>query len=157
MNVLKTSLAAAAVALLSSTASFAGDIMVMDPYARSATKVSKSGAAFMTIMNHSATDDRLIAARSDIAKKVELHTHIKSDDGVMRMTHVEEGFNIPANGSHSLARGSDHVMFMGLANSMAQGDEFTLTLVFENAGEVEITVPVDLDRKPGDTAMSHDN
>ena len=157
MNVLKTSLAAAAVALLSSTAAFAGDIMVMDPYARSATKVSKSGAAFMTIMNHSATDDRLMAARSDIAKKVELHTHIKSDDGVMRMTHVEEGFNIPANGSHSLARGSDHVMFMGLANPMAQGDEFTLTLVFENAGEVEITVPVDLDRKPGDTAMSHDN
>lgn len=111
----------------------------------------------MTIMNHSATDDRLIAARSDIAKKVELHTHIKSDDGVVRMTHVEEGFSIPANGSHSLARGSDHVMFMGLANPMAQGDEFTLTLVFENAGEVEVTVPVDLDRKPGDTAMSHDN
>ena len=47
-----------------------------------------------------------------------------------------------------LQRGGDHVMLMGLNQSPAQGDEITITLVFETAGEIEVTVPVDLERKP---------
>lgn len=147
MNVFNTTLAAAAAAFVSASMLFAGDIVVHDQYARSATKLSKSGAAFMVIMNNSATDDRLIDVRSDVAKKVELHTHLKSDDGIVKMSHVPEGFVIPANGKHALKRGADHVMFMGLNTPMEQGDEYTVTLVFEHSGEIEITVPVDLERQ----------
>ncbi len=129
-------------------------IMVHDAYARSSTRMSKTGAAFMVIMNKGSEDDRLIDARSDIAERVELHTHVTTGDGVMQMQRDEDGFPIPAGGEHALARGGDHVMFLGLKRPLEQGETIPLTLVFEKAGEVQVEVPVDLTRKPG-MAMQH--
>lgn len=149
-------LVAAVAALTVATSAFAGDdIMVKDAYARSAGKTAKTGAAFMMVMNHGAEDDRLIDVKSDVAARVELHTHKENADGVMQMLHVEEGFAIAAGEMHSLARGGDHVMFMGLKQPFAQGDMIPVTLVFEKAGEVQVEVPVDLERKPGNGAHKH--
>lgn len=121
----------------------AGDITVVDAYARVSTPMSKSGAAFMQIDNAGATPDRLVSAASDSAKVAELHTHIEGANGVMMMRAVPEGFAIPAHGTHMLARGGDHVMLMGLTRSLKQGDVIHLTLTFEKAGKVEVTLPVD--------------
>ncbi|MDJ0823138.1 MAG: copper chaperone PCu(A)C [Paracoccaceae bacterium] len=142
------SLTLAALAATLAMPALAGDIKINDPYARSAMPGAKSGAAFMTIENTGEADDRLIAARSDIAARVELHTHKDMGEGVMRMMEVEEGFVIPAGGAHALMRGGDHVMFMGLTQSLVQGEGVSVTLVFETAGEMEIEIPVDLERKP---------
>lgn len=128
-------------------------IMIKDAYARASSMSAKSGAAFMEIVNHSGADDRLIAVRSDAAKKVELHTHIADDNGVMKMREVENGFAIPAQGSHMLQRGGDHIMLMGLTAPLVDGEEISATLVFEGKGEIEVTIPVDLNRKP--SAMHH--
>jgi len=144
----KTPVAAAFAAFLTlATAplALAGDITVKDAYLRVSGAMAKSAAAFMTIENAGA-QDRLISATSDLAKKVELHTHQQETGGVMRMIHVEEGFAIPASGSHALSRGADHVMFMGLNSVPAQGEKITLTLTFENAGDVLVEVPVDNER-----------
>ncbi len=126
---------------------FAGEmkIEIMDPYARSS---AKSGAAFFTIMNHSGEDDRLIAAASDVSKRVELHTHIEDENGVMRMREIEGGIAVPANGSHALKRGGDHVMFMGLSEALPEGETVTVTLTFEKAGDLTLDIPVDNDRRP---------
>ena len=142
--------AAAAVATISLAAPALAEsnIMVKDPYARVASKMSKSGAAFMVIKNTGDEADQLIDARSDVSKLVELHTHKENADGVMQMLHVPEGFTIPAGGMHMLARGGDHVMFMGLNEVLEHGDTVNVTLVFEKAGEMEVTIPVDLERKP---------
>jgi copper(I)-binding protein len=78
-----------------------------------------------------------------------LHTHKANADGMMQMLHVPEGFVIPAGAEHALARGGDHVMFMGLNTKPAEGDLVPLTLVFEKAGEMQIMVPVDMNRKDG--------
>ena len=137
---------------------FAGDasnITIEDPYARVSSASAKSGAAFMVIQNTGATDDRLIAAQSDVAKKTELHTHKQDANGVMQMMHVEEGFAVPAGGMHMLARGGDHVMLMGLNQSLAHGDVVSVTLIFEQAGDVTVDIPVDLERKPDHGAMDH--
>jgi copper(I)-binding protein len=135
-----------------------GPIAVMDPYARVSSPVAKSGAAFMEIVNQSDTDDRLVSATSPAAARVELHTHIDDGDGVILMREVEDGFTIPAGETYSLARGGDHVMFMGLKDSWSQGDMVPVTLVFEQAGEINLEIPVDLDRKPdhGGHGHSHD-
>jgi copper(I)-binding protein len=151
---LKILLSAACAAFFTSAPLFAGDVMVMDAYARVASKVAKSGAAFMMIHNHSDQDDRLIAAASDVAKRVELHTHIE-EDGVMKMTKLEDGMIIPAGGMHALKRGGDHVMFMGLTRSLEHGDMFELTLTFEHAGDVTLTVAVDLERQDKMSAHTH--
>jgi len=136
---------AAGVFALSSTALWADGITISDAYARSATPSAMSGAAFMVITNESDAPDRLIDVRSDAATRVELHTHIMTD-GVMQMTHLAEGREIAAGETHMLERGGDHVMFMGLASGWRQGDLVHLTLVFEKGGEVELGIPVDLER-----------
>ena len=138
----------AGVAALSLTSpALAGDVEIHDSYARAAN--TKAGAAFMMIHNNGDADDRLIGASSPAAKKVELHTHIENADGVMKMVHVEEGFELPAGGMVHLKRGGKHVMFMGLNAPFEQGAKVPLTLVFEKAGEVELEVEVDLERKAG--------
>lgn len=138
--------AAAAAILFALPALADGHITISEPYMRVATSASKSGAAFMVIENSGDTDDRLVDAASEVAARVELHTHTEDDDGVMRMRRVEDGFAVPAGGSHALARGGDHVMFMGLARSLDHGDSVDVTLTFEQAGEIEVTIPVDLER-----------
>jgi len=143
----KSKVFSAAIAATFTLPAFADGIMIKDAYARTSMQGASSGAAFMQIMNHTDQDDRLIAVASDIAKKVELHTHKEISDGVMKMMHVEEGFVIPAGGMHGLARGGDHVMFMGLTQDMIQGESVDVTLTFENAGEIVVQIPVDLERQ----------
>ncbi|MGB0901897.1 copper chaperone PCu(A)C [Halocynthiibacter sp.] len=152
---LKTIFGAAALALTALPA-FAQDIMVHDAYARSASPSAMAGGAFMEIMNHTDTDDRLIDVRSEVAKRTELHTHIDAGNGVMQMRKVDDGFVIPAGETHMLQRGGDHIMFMGLNQSFVQGDLLKVTFVFENAGEIEVEIPVDLERQAGEAGeMSH--
>ena len=122
---LKSVIIAAAAAAAVATSAFAGDAMI----------------------NKGEAGDQLIDVRSDVAAKVQLHTHKEGGDGVMKMMHVEEGFAVPAGETHVLQRGGDHIMFMGLKQALNYGDVVKLTLVFEKAGEVEIEVPVDLERK----------
>ncbi|MEZ5911564.1 MAG: copper chaperone PCu(A)C [Paracoccaceae bacterium] len=153
MTLMNTLRATAVAFTTMATAALAHDgVAISDAYARASGVGAMTGAAFMVIENHAKADDRLIGARSDVAKRVELHTHKADANGVMQMLEVEEGFAIPAGGGHALARGGDHVMLMGLTRPLEQGDTFGLTLIFEKAGEVTITNPVDMERKP-DHAM----
>jgi len=144
MKILKALLAAAAASVVSS-AVLAGDIMIHDPYARVSSKSAKSGAAFMAIHNHLLKSDVLISVESTVAKKVELHTH-KEVEGVMKMIKLEDGIVIPGMGHHALKRGGDHVMFMGLTQSLRHGDDIEVTLIFERGGRVKLKIPVDLER-----------
>jgi copper(I)-binding protein len=124
------------------TAVNASDIEITDQTLLVSGPMAKSAAAFMTITNAAHVDDLLISVTSDASKKTEIHTHIMSDDGIMQMRHVPGGLGIPAQGEHVLERGGDHVMFMGLVKPLRDGDAVELTLIFENAGEVQITLPV---------------
>lgn len=132
-------------------------VAVSESYARAATPTAKAGAIFMQLFNLTGQDDTLIEVRSDVAKRVELHTHIDQGNGVMQMTKIEGGIALPDRSMHRLKRGGDHVMLMGLNRSLIQGDMVTLTLVFEHAGEVVIEVPVDNERKATHGEMKHSN
>ncbi|MEP4247633.1 copper chaperone PCu(A)C [Tateyamaria sp.] len=146
---------AAVTAAFLAVPAFADGVMVMDSYARAASPNAKSGAAFMTLHNTGNANDRLIGARTDAAKRVELHTHTETGDGILKMHEIEGGIALPAGGIHQMVRGKDHVMLMGLTGALTQGDEIEVTLVFEKAGEVTVTIPVDNERTP--KAGSHDH
>jgi periplasmic copper chaperone A len=143
----KTTLLAASAAAFMACPALGAGIEVQDAYARSASDMATTGAAFMTITNGGAAD-RLIGVASEAAARVELHTHREDADGVMRMIHLEEGLDLPAGGEIVMERGGHHVMFMGLAAPMVQGEMIDLTLTFETAGEIALQIPVDLERKP---------
>ena len=146
---------AIALGLLATTLVHAGEILIEDPYVRSSTPTSKTGAAFMTLMNHTDVDDRLITVTSNVARRVELHTHLEDANGVMKMTEIAGGISIAAGEMHALKRGGDHVMFMGLTGPLEQGSEIVVMLTFEKAGDIEVKIPVDHDRKSDHGAMNH--
>lgn len=154
---MKSSLLAAVAAVTLAMPAFAEGVMVHDPYARVSAMMSNSGAAFMVIENMTGQDDHLVSATSDVAEKTELHTHKEDANGVMRMIHVEEGFDLPKDGKIMMVRGGHHVMFLGLKQPLQNGDMVHVTLQFEKAGAVEVDVPVDLDRKPDHAMMKHGN
>jgi periplasmic copper chaperone A len=144
-------LCAGLIAGLFATAATAADdgMAVREAYARASGPEARSGAIFMVIENHQAFDDRLIAAATDAAERVELHTHVEDAAGVMRMIELEDGITIPAGGEHALARGGDHVMLLGLTRPLNEGDMVNVTLTFDLSGDLEIEVPVDLGDRTG--------
>ena len=146
---------AAAAAIFALPALACDGFKAHDPYARASHMHAQAGAAFMILHNRGDSDCRVVEARSDVAQRVELHTHIEDDQGVMRMVEVEGGFPLPAGGEHGLVRGGDHVMFLGLNRPLQQGDTVALTLVFEDGAEVALEVPVDNERQPMGHGHSH--
>ena len=138
--------------ILMTTTAFAEGLMVKDPYARSARPNAPTGAAFMMLQNHTDQDLKLIGVRSDVAKRVELHTHIDKGDGIMQMRPIEGGIAIPAGESHMMKRGGDHVMLMGLNLSLVDGETITVTFEFENAKDMTVEIPIDSKRKPSKDA-----
>ena len=99
------------------------------------------GAFYFTITNNGDESDRLVKIETDMADIVEIH-NVEMDDGVMQMVPMHDGVEIAAGESIVLEPGGFHVMLIGITESMLDGEDFTATLHFENAGEVEITVPI---------------
>lgn len=120
--------------------------IVEEPYLRSNLTTSTTAAAFLVLRNQTGRDDRLVAVHSDLAGQVSLHRHSEDAGGVMRMSEIEAGVPLADGATHAFARGGDHLMFTGLQEPLTQGQLVPVTLVFETAGEVTITVPVDQNR-----------
>jgi len=108
-------------------------------FARATAPMAKAGAAFMTIRSLGAAD-RLVGFSTDACNRPELHTHIEND-GIMQMRQVE-AVEIPAGGVAELKPGGYHLMMIDLNRQLVEGETVTLTLKFENAGEVTLEVPV---------------
>lgn len=117
-----------------------GTMEIDAAFARASPKVARAGAGFMTLRNTGAEADRLVAASSEVSAVTELHTHI-NDNGIMRMRQVE-AIDIPAGETVELKPGGLHVMFMNLHAPLQEGTKFPVTLRFERAGEVTVTIPV---------------
>jgi hypothetical protein len=131
---------AALTAVTFATAADAGDIAVVDAWARASAGPARAAAAFLKVENKGATADRLLAASATIADRVELHTHIQSGD-VMQMRPVEN-IDVAPNGLTELKPGGLHVMFLGLRAPLVEGTSFPLTLTFEKAGATTVEVRV---------------
>jgi copper(I)-binding protein len=130
-------------------------VKIESSFARaSASPAVKSGAAYLVISNHGDQDDRLIGASGDVAKRIELHTH-KIQDGAMVMTEIEGGVVIEKGKSVTFQPGGDHIMFMGLSAPLVEGEEIPLTLIFEEAGEIMIHIPILGIGAMGDHSHSH--
>lgn len=133
-----------------------GAIEVKGAWARATPPNAPAGGAFLSITNTGTTTDNLIAAAGDVAKTVELHTHIAQGD-VMRMVALGS-IEIPPGRTVDLAPGGLHVMLIGLQQPLKDGASFPLELTFAQAGKVTVTVDVKpmgaMGGAPG--AMVHD-
>lgn len=118
-----------------------GDIELSAPFARATLPNQPVAGGFLTITNGGDSDDTLIAASSDAAGRVEVHEMSMQGD-VMKMRELESGLPIPAGETVTLEPGGYHIMFMDLAAPLVEGEEAKVTLTFEKAGDVTLTMPV---------------
>jgi copper(I)-binding protein len=147
-------LAFAALLMVAAVLAFAQSpsIQVENPWARATPSGAKTGAVYMTIDNKSSTADRLTGVSSEVAKKLQIH-ETKTDKGITKMREISGGLPVPVGGSIVLKPGGYHVMLIDLNKPLKAGETFPLTLVFEKAGEVSITVPV---QSMGATGATHE-
>ena len=127
-------------ALLFSINSFANELAVTEQHVRATPPHTKNTAAFLKLTNNTDKDIKLVAASSDIAERVELHTHI-NEDGMMKMRQVET-ILVAKKSSTSLQPGGYHVMFLGLKQDLKEGETVKFTLYFDNGDEIKIDAPV---------------
>lgn len=114
-------------------------VSIVAPWARATPGGSKIGAAFLELKG-GAADDKLVAAKAPVASVVELHDHIR-DGNIMKMRRVE-AIPVPAGKSVVLKPGGLHVMLIDLKEPLKEGAVVDLTLTFEKAGEIKVSVPV---------------
>ncbi|WP_320827693.1 copper chaperone PCu(A)C [Reinekea sp.] len=115
-------------------------IEIHQPWAR-ASAPGAPAAGFMMILNRTGSADTLLDVSGSFARRIELHQSL-SVDGLMKMVHQRAGVRIPAGDELVLKPGSYHLMFMGLARPFGVGETYGVTLRFEQAGVIEVLLPV---------------
>ena len=118
-----------------------GAMMVHDVRANAVPLAGGNGAIYFTVMNGTAQADRLVAVESGVAASTTLHESI-SDNNVVRMEARPDGFALPAGDSVELAPGGKHVMLMNLKQPLVEGEQITVTLRFDHATPISVTVPI---------------
>ena len=138
-RILVSLFAAALVVPATAFAQTASPIHVDQPWARASA--GQTGAAYLTVRNDGDAPDKLLAVRTPVAGKAELHT-MTVEGNVMKMRPVLD-IPVAAHGTAELKPGGMHVMLMDLRAPLKQGDKFPLTLKFEKAGDVSVEVAVE--------------
>ncbi len=132
-----------------------GSLVIEHPHAMATAPGQPNGAIFFkSISNKGTSADQLIGSRATVSKTIEIH-RMEMDNNIMRMREIS-GIELPANSKVTMARGSKdgyHLMLMNLKAPLKEGEKFPVTLIFKNAGEVEVTVAVE--RPSGSAHGSH--
>jgi copper(I)-binding protein len=126
----------------------AGDLVITQAWTRATPGGAKTGGGFLTIENKGSAPDRLVGVSADAAGKVEVH-EMAMDGGVMKMRPVEGGLPIDPGKTVKLAPGGLHLMMMDLKSPLKQGEKLPVTLQFEKAGKVAVTLDVQGVGAPG--------
>ena len=120
----------------------AGDLVISKAWSRATPGGAKIGGAYLTIENKGSAPDRLIGGSAEIAAKVEVH-EMSTKNGVMTMRAVDKGLTIEPGKSVQLAPGGYHLMMFDLKAPLKQGQKVPVTLDFEKAGKVQISLEVE--------------
>lgn len=120
----------------------AGDLTLSGAFTRATLPNAPVGGGYVTIINNGDEADRLVAAESPFSPDVQIHQMAVVND-VMEMNELEDGLEIPAGETVTLAPGGLHLMFMDISEPFVEGETVPVTLTFEKAGEVEIELSVE--------------
>ena len=148
--ILQRIFAAVLMGLMMLSPAMASDLMYGTLQFRATIGSMPSSAAYLSITNHGAMADRLLAAESSLSRKTELHT-MEITNGVMKMRQIDGGIDIPAGATIQFAPGGFHVMLIGLKAPLTVDENYDVTLVFETAGKVKVT---GLANRPADLKIS---
>lgn len=130
---------------LASTLAFAdehqiADLTVERAVVKEASATAKASAGYLVISNSGDTADTLVAVKADFTRVMIHDTKIVDD--VASMYHID-GVEIAPGATTMLRPRGKHIMFVGLDGKAIETDDtVSATLVFENAGELEVVFEV---------------
>jgi copper(I)-binding protein len=104
------------------------------------TVAGQPAAGGYLVLQNRGGADRVVAAASPVAQRVELHT-MKLENDVMRMRQLD-AIDLPAGQTVELKPGGLHLMVFGLQAPLKTGERLPLVLTLEKGGELrtELTV-----------------
>ncbi|MDD9949064.1 MAG: copper chaperone PCu(A)C [candidate division Zixibacteria bacterium] len=97
-------------------------------------------AAYLVIRNRSDQPRELRSVETPAAAYTELHAMRQVDD-MMEMEKIE-GVVVPPRGAAVLEPGGNHIMLFGVNDPLAEGEEVTLTLRFDDQSTRTVTAEV---------------
>ena len=115
-------------------------ILIDHPWARASAGAAKAGAAYVTITAQG-QPDKLTGASTPVAATTELH-ELMEHMGMMKMRPLV-GLPLAPGKPVKLTPGGHHLMLMGLKSPLKAGETFPLTLQFERAPPLTVTVTVE--------------
>ena len=119
----------------------AGDLVISQAWSRATPSGAKVAGGYLTIENKGTAPDRLVGGSGDVAGKLEVH-EMATENGVMKMRALDQGLVIEPGKTVKLAPGGYHLMMFDLKNPLKQGDKVPVTLEFEKAGKVTLSLDV---------------
>ena len=120
----------------------AGDLLISQPWSRAAPKGAESASGYLTIENKGASADRLVAATTDVAEKVQIEK-ISMVGGGMQVNPVDGGMTIAPGEKVVMAPGGGNRLgLLKLKSALKKGTAVSMTLEFEKAGRVAVAFDV---------------
>jgi len=127
-------------AFLLSACSAPGDIEVHQAWVRPTAK-GENAAVYLTIHNHTANDDELISASSNVADVIEIHQS-KMENDVMQMGMLTS-LPIAAGEEVNFAPGGLHFMLVNIKQDLILGEHIGLILHFKNHADIVVKVHIE--------------
>jgi hypothetical protein len=127
-------------------------IDISQPWARAGSPADLQAAGFMTLANTGAEADRLVAARSPLAEKIEIHG-IKVVGADILMRPLEKGVGLPAATIITLRPRGYHLLLQGLSAPLVKGQRVPVTLTFEKAGMRQVELAVEAEGPIGEATL----
>jgi copper(I)-binding protein len=131
-----------------------GSLVITQAWTRATPGGATIGGGYLTIENKGTAPDRLIGGSADVAGKVEVH-EMSMNNGVMTMRELDKGLTIEPGKTVKLAPGGFHLMLLELKSPLKQGDQLPVTLEFEKAGKVTLSLDVQGVGAQGPAAPGH--
>ncbi|MEQ9090858.1 MAG: copper chaperone PCu(A)C [Balneola sp.] len=116
------------------------DPVKIQNWARPGIQGQMSGAYFV-YKNPLNIADTLISVYSPQAMMTQIHESYTTEDGLAGMREKAE-IIVQAKQNIILKQGGLHVMLMNLKTDLQEPDSVTISLIFNQAGKVDLTVPV---------------
>jgi copper(I)-binding protein len=114
-------------------------IDVEQPWARATIGANGTGAVYLTLLNRGPAD-RLMEASTPTAGMAMIHQSYQ-EGGIEKMRMVD-GVTLPSGKPVQLKPGGLHIMLTDLPTPLHRGANFPITLSFEKAPPVTVTVTV---------------
>jgi copper(I)-binding protein len=115
-----------------------GAIEIHDAWARASK--SHDTTAYLDILNHGTTADMLVSASSPLAERCVLQR--MRWRGLTPSAVAMKSIAIPALGRVSLKPGGIYIQMLGLSQSLDSRNDLPLSLIFSEAGQVDVTAEV---------------